>query len=422
MFYDYAKIQVKAGDGGNGIVAFRREKYVPLGGPAGGDGGKGGDILLVGDAGLKTLQDFKYKQHYKGERGIHGLNKTKHGANGKDLRLRVPLGTVVKDEENRILADIIREGQEFTLAKGGRGGRGNARFASARQKAPKMAEKGEPGEERTIILELKLLADVGLIGMPNAGKSTLISRISAARPKIADYPFTTLTPNLGVVELEDGQTFVAADLPGLVEGASQGVGLGHRFLRHVERNRLLLHVVDMSPEENRDAYEDFLLINQELSLYKETLSRRPQVVAAAKMDVPGAEENLAAFRKKLGEDYAVFPISSLTGEGLKPLLWHIHTLLEELPPAEMEEIEEVRETIIREEEPFTISRQEDGAWLVAGSRVEKLVAMSDVYNEDSLRRMQRIFDRMGLEAALRQGGVQPGDTVRIGAVEFEYSE
>lgn len=425
MFYDYAKVYVKSGDGGNGIVAFRREKYVPMGGPSGGDGGKGGDIVLVGDSGLKTLQDFKYKQHYKASRGNHGKSKTMHGANAADLRLMVPLGTIVKDDEGRILADITKDGQEVVVIKGGRGGRGNARFATARQKAPNIAEKGEPGKEKVLIFELKLLADAGLVGMPNAGKSTFISKVSAAKPKIADYPFTTLVPNLGVVEMSDGNVFVVADLPGLVEGAAAGAGLGHRFLRHVERNRLLLHLLDMSPPlegEDKDPFRDYTIINRELSLYKEALSQRPQIIVANKMDMPGAQEQLAEFEKKLGTNEQIFQISALTGQGLEELLWHVNQQLLELPPPEMEEAEEILHTVVRDEERFNLSRAEDGSWAVGGQEIEKLIAMSHLDSDDSLLRLQRIFVKMGLEDALRKAGVKPGDTVIIGEVEFEYDE
>ena len=271
MFFDYAKIFVKGGDGGNGVVAFRREKYVPMGGPAGGDGGNGGNIIFEGDTGLKTLVDFKYKRHYKAPRGEHGRGKGMYGARAEDYIIKVPLGTIVRDaEDNSILADIVSASQRVVVAKGGRGGKGNIHFANAFNKAPEIAENGEPGEERWLVLELKLLADVGLIGMPNAGKSTLISKVTAARPKIADYPFTTLNPNLGVVELGD-TSFVIADLPGLIKGAAEGVGLGHRFLRHVERTRLLVHVLDMSPREEGSVWEDYLCINEEISLYSEEL-------------------------------------------------------------------------------------------------------------------------------------------------------
>lgn len=424
MFYDFSKINIKAGDGGNGIVAFRREKYVPRGGPAGGDGGRGGHIVLVGDEGLTTLVDFKYKKHYKAGRGSHGGGKNMFGAGGEDLYLQIPLGTLIRDAESgEILADIISPGQEVVAAKGGRGGRGNASFATAKDKAPRFSEKGEPGQERWLTLELKLLADVGLIGLPNAGKSTLISRISAARPKIADYPFTTITPNLGVVDLGDGNSFVVADLPGLIAGAAAGAGLGHRFLRHVERTKVLVHLLDLSGLTAGDPAENFALVNQELVLYRRRLSERPQIIAASKMDSPEAAEKLAQLQDKLGEKEEIWPISALTGEGIKPLLGRIWKILEEeraKPPTAEEE--EVKLTRVRREEPWQIQRLEQNLWQVTGEEVEKLVAMTDLKNEDAVARMQRKFMAMGLDGALKTLGIQEGDSIRIGREEFEYAE
>ncbi|MCL2677862.1 MAG: GTPase ObgE [Clostridiales bacterium] len=421
MFYDYAKIYVKGGDGGNGIVAFRREKYVPLGGPCGGDGGRGGDVIFQGDENLNTLMDFKYKQHYKAARGEHGKGKNMHGANAPGIVAKVPVGTVVKDAASgEVLADIVANGQRAVAAGGGRGGRGNTRFANEQQKAPRHAEKGEPGQERWLVLELKLLADVGLVGLPNAGKSTILSKISSARPKIADYPFTTLTPNLGVADLGEGQSFVAADLPGLLQGAHSGLGLGHRFLRHIERTRVLLHVLDMSGE--RDPAEDFAVINEELRLYKAGLTARPQIVAANKMDMPGAEERLAELQKRLGDQYEIFPLSALKGEGLQPLLWRLWQTLQEdieLPPLEEEE---VRLTTVKPEEGWRIEKEAEGLWLVKSAELDRLIAMTDLDNEDAVWRLQRIMDKKGLDGALRRAGVQPGDSVKIGREEFEFSE
>jgi len=423
MFVDYAKIYVKAGDGGDGMVAFRREKYVPMGGPAGGDGGRGGSIILQGDKKLSTLSDFKYHRHYKAERGQNGMSKGMHGAYGENMVLRVPAGTIVKNEAGEFLADISADGQEYVIAKGGRGGRGNIRFANGNDKAPQYAEKGEPGEELWLVLELKLIADVGLIGLPNAGKSTLISRVSAAQPKIANYPFTTLIPNLGVVNLDEDTSFVMADLPGLIEGASTGIGLGHRFLRHAERNRVLIHMLDMSEYAEKSPVESFRLINEELSLYKEDFLSRPMVVAANKMDMPGAEEHLEELKKEIGDTYEIFPISALTGEGLQPLLWRVKAMLDENPVPVMAPVgETVRHTVVRDEAPFVIEQDEYGVWQVGGARVEKLVRMTDLQNDDAVLRMQRIFVKMGLEDALREAGVQPGDTVCIAENEFEYAE
>ncbi|MEW5762825.1 MAG: GTPase ObgE [Bacillota bacterium] len=340
MFYDEAKIYVKGGDGGNGCVAFRREKYVPRGGPAGGDGGRGGNVVLRADAQLATLIDLRYRRHYRAARGAHGLGKNMHGRDGEDLVVRVPVGTVVRDAATgALLADLVTDGQEVVVARGGRGGRGNARFATSTRRAPAFAEKGKPGEERWVLLELKLLADAGLVGFPNAGKSTLIARVSAARPKIADYPFTTLEPHLGVVRVGEGESFVLADIPGLIEGAHRGSGLGHRFLRHIERTRLLVHVLDTAGSGGRDPVQDFAVINRELAAYDPELAARPQIVAANKMDLPGAAANLERLREVLGERYEIYPISALTGEGLPRLVHRIAALLRELPRPALREAE-----------------------------------------------------------------------------------
>ncbi|SHE86014.1 GTP-binding protein [Desulfofundulus australicus DSM 11792] len=421
MFYDTAKIYVRGGDGGNGCVAFRREKYVPEGGPAGGDGGRGGNVILKVDPGLRTLVDFRYQRHYKAERGQHGMGKNMHGRQGEDLILRVPPGTVVRDAATgEVIADLVYPGQEAVVARGGRGGRGNARFATAVNRAPRLAEKGEPGEERWLELELKLLADVGLVGFPNAGKSTLIARVSAARPKIASYPFTTLVPNLGVVRVGEGRSFVMADIPGLIEGAHAGAGLGHHFLRHTQRTRVLVHVLDIAGSEGRDPLQDFEIVNRELALYDPDLAARPMVVAANKMDLTGAAENLERLRGALGDRYEIFPISALDGEGTAPLIYRLADLLDQLPAPEPAVEERVRVT--RVEEPrFTVSRR-DGVFVVEGREIERHVAMTDLENEEAVERLQRIISRMGLEEALKEAGVREGDTVRIGKFEFTYME
>ncbi len=308
MFIDQTKVYVKGGDGGNGMVAFRREKYVPKGGPAGGDGGKGADVIFEVEEGLRTLMDFRYQRHFKAPRGEHGMSKNQHGRGAKDMIVKVPPGTVVSDAKtNEVIADLTEHGQRAVIAKGGRGGRGNSRFATPANPAPELSEHGEPGQERDIVLELKLLADVGLVGFPSVGKSTLLSVVSSARPKIAEYHFTTIVPNLGMVETEDGRSFVMADLPGLIEGAHSGVGLGHQFLRHIERTRVIVHVIDMAAMEGRNPYEDYVTINNELEQYNLRLMERPQIIVANKMDMPGAEENLAEFKNKLTEDYPDFP-------------------------------------------------------------------------------------------------------------------
>src|SRR5690625_2878090 len=328
MFVDQVKIYVRAGDGGNGMVAFRREKFVPYGGPAGGDGGNGGDVVFKVDEGLNTLMDFRYNRHFKANRGVNGMSKGQHGKNADPLIIPVPPGSIIIDEEtNEVIADLTEHGEEQVIAKGGRGGRGNTRFATARNPAPYIAENGEPGEERNIKIELKLIADVGLVGLPSVGKSTLLSVTSAAKPKIADYHFTTLAPNLGVVETKDHRSFVLADLPGLIEGAHEGIGLGHQFLRHVERTRVIIHVIDMASLEGRDPYDDYQTINEELMKYDKDIFNKPHIIAANKMDMPHAEENLEEFKKRIDEDIQIFPISALTKRGLKEMIYTVANIL-----------------------------------------------------------------------------------------------
>ncbi len=422
MFYDKAKIYVRGGDGGNGCIAFRREKYVPEGGPWGGDGGRGGDVILVADEGLRTLVDFRYQRHYKAQRGRHGKGKNMHGGSGEDLVLRVPVGTVVREAESgRLIGDLTRNGQKLTVARGGRGGRGNARFATMANRAPKMAEKGEPGEELWLSLELKLLADVGLVGLPNAGKSSLIAKISAARPKIADYPFTTVVPNLGVVRVDDGTSFVVADIPGLIEGAHAGAGLGHEFLRHAERTRILVHLVDMSGFGGRDPVKDFHTVNRELALYNPALAEKQMLVAANKIDLPESRKNLVPFRHELGGKYEIFAISALTGEGLDRLVARIGRLLGTLPAKGQEEALTVPAALHGEEPRFTVGR--DGRmFVVSGREIERHVAMTDLENEEAVNRLQRIMRLMGIDQALHEAGARNGDTVRIKNFEFEYAE
>ncbi|MFC5558152.1 GTPase ObgE [Ureibacillus thermophilus] len=428
MFVDHVKIYVKGGDGGDGMVAFRREKYVPYGGPAGGDGGNGGNVVFEVDEGLRTLMDFRYNRHFKASRGENGMSKGMHGKNAKDLIVKVPPGTVVINEETgKVIADLVEHGQQAIIAKGGRGGRGNMRFATPANPAPEIAEKGEPGQELNVILELKLLADVGLVGYPSVGKSTLLSVVSAAKPKIGAYHFTTIVPNLGVVETDDGRSFVMADLPGLIEGAHQGVGLGIQFLRHIERTRVIVHVVDMSGMEGRDPYEDYVTINKELEQYDLRLTERPQIVVANKMDMPGAEENLAEFKKKLGDDIKVFPISAITKQGLKPLLHEIADLLEVTPYFELYDIaDESDATVVykheKKERDFEITRDDDGAYILSGYTIERLFKMTDFSRDESIRRFARQLRHMGVDDALRERGAKDGDTVRILDYEFEFIE
>ncbi len=429
MFFDYAKIYIKAGDGGNGMVAFRREKYVPEGGPSGGDGGRGGDVILEAEEGLRTLVDFRFKKHFKAGPGEHGKSKNKHGAAGNDLIIKVPIGTTVKDvETHEVIADLTAHKQQFVVAKGGRGGRGNARFASSVNRVPEYSENGEPGKEQWLELELKLLADVGLIGFPNVGKSTLISHVSAAKPKVANYHFTTIDPTLGVVSVGDSKSFVMVDIPGLIEGASEGVGLGHRFLRHVERTRLLLHVLDISGSEDRDPLQDFATINEELVKYNEVLGKRLQVIVANKIDLPGSQENLASLKQQLGDKFEIYPVSAVTGQGLKELVNRAAQLLDEIPliPVLTEKAEEEGQEIkkvkvVKEEEPFYIEFKED-KWIVFGPRIERLAQKINFENEAALKRFLLILRRMGVEKALRKKGAKNGDTVVISELEFDFMD
>lgn len=424
MFYDYVKIFVKGGDGGNGSVAFRREKYVEYGGPSGGDGGHGAHVIFVGDDSVNTLLSFKYKQHYKADKGGHGAGKNMHGKKATTMYVKVPIGTIIKDDETgEILADVTEKGQEVIVARGGRGGRGNVRFASAKNRIPEVAEKGEPGIERWLRLELKIIADVGLLGMPSAGKSTIISKVSGSRPKIADYPFTTLVPNIGVVRLEPGCEFILADVPGLIEGAAEGSGLGHRFLRHIERTRFLIHVLDMSEQYERSPLQDFLTINNELSLYREDLAERIQIIAANKMDSEGAEERLEELKEALGDAYEIYPISAINSEGLNELMWRAYNLLQEIPKPIMVVEDDFKLTTVEEDdEEIILSRDMTGGWVVNGIKVEKIVKMTDWNNEAALMRLQNILIKIGVDDALRKAGARNGDLVTIAGKEFEFAE
>ncbi|GKV65726.1 MULTISPECIES: GTPase ObgE [Sporosarcina] len=429
MFVDHVKVFVKGGDGGDGMVAFRREKYIAYGGPSGGDGGKGADVIFVVDEGLRTLMDFRYQRHFKAPRGEHGGSKNMHGRGGTNMVIKVPPGTVVKNAETDIvIADLVEDGQQAVIARGGRGGRGNSRFATPQNTAPELSEKGEPGVSLDIVLELKVLADVGLVGFPSVGKSTLLSVVSAAKPKIADYHFTTLVPNLGMVETDDHRTFVMADLPGLIEGAHEGIGLGHQFLRHIERTRVIVHVIDMSGLEGREPFDDYQTINAELEQYNMRLTERPQIIVANKMDMPDAEENLAAFKEALGdEEIQVFPISALTRTGLDPLLYAILDLLETTPEFPMlEEVEEEANSVLYKHEStgpdFVISRDDDGAYVLSGYTLERLFKMTDFNFDQSVRKFARQMRGMGIDDALRERGAEDGDIVRILDYEFEFLE
>ncbi len=426
-FIDKVKIYVEAGKGGDGIVAFRREAHVPKGGPAGGDGGKGGSVIFQATTSLSTLLDFRYNREYKARNGGNGMAKKMHGSDAFDRILKVPVGTVITDEDTgKILADLTEDGQIVVLAKGGRGGRGNARFATSRNPAPSICERGEPGQKFNLVCELKLLADVGLVGFPSVGKSTLLSVVTRAKPEIADYHFTTIIPNLGVVQAKDGRSFVMADLPGLIEGASQGKGLGHQFLRHIERCRVIVHVIDMGGTEGRDPYDDYMTINNELGEYKYRLLERPQIIIANKMDEVNAEENLKAFKEKLADDIPVFPIIALIQEGVDMPLYAIADLLEKTPTFASEE-EEMENSVLytyegENEIGFEIHNEGNGVWEVTGERVEKIVAMSSLNSDDGVKRFAIKMRNIGLDDALRVSGVQVGDTVRISDFEFEFFE
>ena len=419
-FYDEVNINVKAGDGGDGCVAFRREKYVPFGGPAGGDGGNGGDVLLTVDTHLNTLHRFSKRRHFKAENGQHGRGKTQHGATGADVCIPVPPGTVVYDADSKeLLGDLTKPGHELIVARGGRGGKGNARFATSTNQAPRIAEHGEPGQERNLHLELKLLADVGMVGMPNAGKSTLLAAVTAARPKIAPYPFTTLQPNLGVVVLDERTEFVLADIPGLIEGASEGKGLGHEFLRHVERTRVLFHLLYGL---SADPLADFDAINKELAAFGHGLAEKPQLVVLNKLDEPQARERWPEIEAALkAQGHTPMAISALAREGTQKALKRAAQMLAELPEEpQMRELPVFR--LEEDESTFTIEREAEDEWRVRGVRVERLAAMTVWNLDEAVQRFQRTLEHMGIREALEQAGVETGDTVHIGEAELVWEE
>lgn len=423
QFIDKAKIYVEAGKGGDGVVAFRREAHVPKGGPAGGDGGKGGSVIFEATNSLSTLLDLRYKRKYKAKPGNNGMPKKMYGRDADDIVIKIPVGTVlINEEDNKILADFTEDKQRVVIAKGGRGGRGNAKFATSRNPAPTICERGEPGQSFNLICELKLLADVGLVGFPSVGKSTLLSVVTRAKPEIADYEFTTIVPNLGVVQVKDGRSFVMADLPGLIKGASQGRGLGYQFLRHIERCRVIVHVIDMSGNSGRDPYEDFLSINSELETYQYRLLERPQIIVANKMDEENAEANLRIFKEKIADKYPVFPISAIIHEGVDLLLYHIADTLEKTPKFELETEEDNVVVYIMDEEPapFIVHNLGNGQWKVTGKRIERKVAMTPLNSDDAIKRLALQFRNMGLDEALRAAGAQDGDLITVGEFEFEF--
>lgn len=422
MFIDRARIFVQSGKGGDGMSSFRHEKFVPKGGPNGGDGGQGGNVVLVADRNVNTLVDFRFRRLFKAKPGGKGGGSNKYGRNAEDLLITVPLGTIVKDEESgQIMADLSRDGQQAIVAKGGRGGRGNWHFRTSANRTPTFAERGEPGEERWLRLELKVLADVGLLGYPSVGKSSILRKVSAAQPEVAAYHFTTLNPILGVVDLPDHRSFVMADIPGLIDGASEGVGLGHDFLRHIERTKILIHVLDVSGMEGRDPIDDYEKINAELAKYSEKLSRKLQIVAANKIDLlTDDSDNLERLMDYMAaKGIEVYPICAVSGDGMDKLLERVWTLLEEY----VEEADETTEEVVYKAEnkpDFEVTRDTDGAFVITGARIENLVAMTNFDDDQSLRRFQRIWRYMELDKLLQEHGIQDGNTVRIYAMEFEY--
>lgn len=422
MFVDVADINVKAGKGGNGSVAFRREKYVPMGGPAGGDGGDGGSIILIADEGLRTLMDFRYKRHYQADNGEDGRGKKQYGSDGKDLVLRVPIGTLVKDKETGIvLADLKDHNQKYVVAKGGHGGKGNAKFATSIRRTPRFAEPGTKGESKEITLELKLIADVGLIGFPNVGKSTILASVTSAKPKIANYHFTTLKPNLGVVSIGEGHSYVLADIPGLIEGASEGAGLGLEFLRHVERTKLLLHVIDASGQEDRDPIDDFYKINEELGKYSEKLITKEQIIVLNKMDLPQSQENIEKIKKEFSDKYEIFEVSAATGEGLDALKKRAYERLLQIE----DEIEFVDETVVenfldkKERDTIVVSKQ-DNYYLAEGDFLERLVGSTNFDDFESFSYFQKVLIDKGVIEKLRELGAHEGDLISVCGVEFDF--
>ena len=423
MFIDRARVYVKGGDGGNGMSSFRREKYVPNGGPSGGDGGKGADVILVADKNVNTLMDFRYKRMFRAEAGENGMSANKHGRGRDPLYIKVPMGTVVKDEESgKVYCDLTQDGQEFLIAKGGRGGRGNARFQTAANRAPTFSEKGEPGEEHWLQLELKVLADVGLLGYPSVGKSSIIRKVSAARPDVAAYHFTTLTPVLGVVSLPGDRNFVMADIPGLIDGAAEGVGLGHNFLRHVERSNILLHILDVSGMEGRDPKDDFDAINRELAKYSPTLAKKKQIVVLNKIDLVQDDTRIPEVTKYFEDKgYEVFAVNALTGQGLPELMERAYYYVENYEP-EPEASDDAVVYEAKEDVEFVITRGDDASFTITGKRIERLVAMTNFSDDQSVRRFQKIWRYMELDDRLREKGCQEGDEVHIGEQTFTFQD
>ena len=424
MFVDEVEIKVEAGKGGDGCTAFRREKYVEMGGPYGGNGGHGGDIIFKVDEGLHTLLDLRYQKTIKGANGENGKGKNQHGKGAEPLVVKVPLGTVVTDlDTGFIIAEFSHQNQEEIIAKGGRGGRGNTAFKTQTNTAPNFSENGEEGEHKTLKVEVKMLADVGLVGLPSVGKSTIISCVSRSKPKIAAYHFTTLNPNLGVVKSSDGRSFVMADLPGLIEGASEGEGLGDKFLRHIERTRVIAHVVDMAGSEGRNPYDDFVLINKELEAFNEKLIKKPMIVIANKMDLPEAKENLEAFKKKV--DLKIFEVSAATNTGLQKVVDHLADMLDEIPNNPLYDESQIESHVLykfKKEEPFTITKEDEGLWAISGKEIEKIFKMTKFSSEEAVYRFAKKLRRMGIDDKLREMGAEEGDQVRILDFYFDFKD
>lgn len=423
MFVDEVEIKVEAGNGGDGCTAFRREKYIEMGGPYGGNGGHGGDIIFKVDEGLHTLLDLRYQKTLKGQKGENGRGKNQHGKGAEPLIVKVPQGTVVTDlDTGLIIADLSKKDQQEIIAKGGRGGRGNTAFKTQTNTAPDYSEKGEEGERKTLKVEVKMLADVGLVGLPSVGKSTIISMISRSKPKIAAYHFTTLSPNLGVVRASDNRSYVVADLPGLIEGASLGEGLGDKFLRHIERTRVIAHVIDMSGSEMRDPYEDYLLINKELKDFNEKLLAKPQIIIANKMDLPGAKENLIAFKKKVTTE--IYEVSAATNQGLDKVINRLADLLDSIPTNPLYDESQIESHVLykfKKEEPFTITKEDD-VWVIEGKEVERIFKMTKFSSEEAVYRFSKKLRRMGIDNKLQELGAEEGDQVRILDFYFDYKD
>lgn len=424
MFVDEVEIRVEAGNGGDGCTAFRREKFVPMGGPFGGNGGHGSDIIFKVDEGLHTLLDLRYQKLIKGKKGENGKGKNQHGKGAEPIIIKVPQGTVVTDlDTGLVLADLSKKDDQETIAKGGRGGRGNTAFKTQTNTAPDYSENGEEGEQKNLKVEVKMLADVGLVGLPSVGKSTIISMVSRSKPKIAAYHFTTLTPNLGVVKASDGRSFVMADLPGLIEGASEGEGLGDKFLKHIERTKVIAHVIDMSASELRDPYEDYLLINKELESFNEKLIKKPQIIIANKMDLPNAKEELKKFKEKLGQEIEIYEISAATNTGLQRVIDRLADLVDEVPNSPLYEESQIESHVLykfKKEEPFTITKEEDGTWAIQGKEVERIFKMTKFSSEEAAYKFAKKLTKMGIDKKLAELGAEEGDQVRILDFYFDY--